>query len=89
MPITEFLDGYKFDLETRCVMGIAFEIARATLKFENQTYAAHEIIAKRIIELAKNAVVDPDQLCEQALSDLRTRLPPRVAAASLGGVLGP
>jgi hypothetical protein len=78
MPITEFLNGYEFDLETRRLMGIAFEIARATLNFENQTYAAHEIIAERIIELAKNDVVDPDQLCEQALSHLRTRLPPRV-----------
>ncbi len=29
MPITEFLDGFKFDPETRRVIGIAFEMARS------------------------------------------------------------
>jgi hypothetical protein len=71
MPITEFFDSYKFDLSTKRVMGVAYEMACATLKFENQTYVAHETIAKRIIALAKEGVVNPDRLCEQALNDLR------------------
>ena len=62
MPITEFLDGYKFNLEIRRVIGVAFEMACAALKFDNQTYVAHEAIAKRIIALAKEGVIDPDQL---------------------------
>jgi hypothetical protein len=78
MPNTEFLDGFKFDPEAQRIMGIAFEMARAALTFENQTYAAHEVIAKRIIALAKEGVIDPDQLCDQALNDLRRQLPPRV-----------
>jgi hypothetical protein len=78
MPITEFLDGFKFDAETRRIIGIAFEMARAALTFENQTYAAHEVIAKRIIALAKEGMIDLDQLCDQALNDLRRQLPPRV-----------
>jgi hypothetical protein len=61
-----------------CVIGIAFEMARSALKFESQTYVAHEAIAKRIIALAKEGVIDPDQLCKQALNDLWRRLPPRV-----------
>jgi hypothetical protein len=77
MSITEFLDGFKFDPETRRVMGVAFEMACATLKFADQTYVAHEVIAKRIIELAKNGVIDPDQLCDQALNELVRRFPPR------------
>jgi hypothetical protein len=47
-------------------------------KFGDQTYAAHEAVAKRIIALAKEGVIDPDQLCDKALSVLRTQLPPRV-----------
>jgi hypothetical protein len=70
-PISEFFNGVKFDSKTQQVMGIAYEMARATLKFENQTYVAHEIIAKRIMALAKDGVLDPDRLCEQALDDLR------------------
>jgi|SRR6266511_2300693 hypothetical protein len=86
MPITEFLDGFKFDPETRRVMGVAYEMARATLKFGDQTYVVHEAIAERIIALAKEGVIDPDQLCDQALNDLRTQLPPHVYAASVGGL---
>jgi hypothetical protein len=34
MPISEFLDGFKFDPETRRVMGVAYEMAcdRAQLR---------------------------------------------------------
>jgi hypothetical protein len=73
MPITEFLDGVKFkrDRETKRVMGVAYEMACAALKFADQTYIVHENIAKRIIELAKDGVLDPDQLCEGALDKLR------------------
>jgi hypothetical protein len=82
MPITEFLDGFKFDPEARRVMGVAYEMARAALKFDNRTYAADEIIAGRIIELAKTGVVDPDQLCEQALNDLRLRADSMIVSTS-------
>jgi hypothetical protein len=75
MPITEFLDGYRFDSETRRVMGFAYEMACAALKFENRTYLAHEIIATRIIALVKDGLVDPDRLCEQALNDLHNPPP--------------
>ncbi len=57
-------------------MGIAYEMARATLKFENQTYIAQEIIAKRIIALAKDGMLDPDRLCEQALDAVHEGNPP-------------
>ena len=70
MPITEFLDRYRFDSETKRVMGLAYEMACAALRFENRTYLAHETIATRIIALAKEGVVNPDRLCEQALNDL-------------------
>jgi len=51
MPIRQYLDGERFDPETTRVMGLAFEIARATLGVGDR--GVDEMIAKRIIELAK------------------------------------
>jgi hypothetical protein len=68
MPITAFLGDEKFDLETTRIMGVAFEMARASVKRDwGGIYASHTI-AKRIIELAKGGERNPDVLCEQALS---------------------
>jgi hypothetical protein len=68
MPITPFLGGEKFDLETTRIMGVAFETAREAVKRDwGGLYASHSI-AKRIIELAKDGERNPDVLCERALS---------------------
>jgi hypothetical protein len=77
MPITSFLDGHRFDPEAKRVMGVAFEMARAALRLADQTDPATEVLAKRIIELAKEGVLDPDRLCERALDGLRKQPPPR------------
>jgi hypothetical protein len=76
MPITEFLDGHSFDPETRRVMGVALEMARAALGLADRTDPITEILAKRIIALAKEGMIDPNLLCEWALDDLRNQ-PPR------------
>jgi hypothetical protein len=55
MPITIFLDGYKPDPETIRVMGVAFEMVRAALRLNDRNDVAVEIIAKRIIDLARGA----------------------------------
>jgi hypothetical protein len=77
MPITIFLDGYKPDPETIRVMGVAFEMVRAALRLNDRNDLAVEIIAKRIIALAKEGERNPDLLCERALRDLRAP-PPQV-----------
>jgi hypothetical protein len=77
MPLTPHLDGFKFDPEAKRVMGVALEMARAALRLADRTDLATEILAKRIIALAKEGVLDPDRLCERALDDLR-KPPPRV-----------
>ena len=77
MPITPFLDGFKFDPEAKRIMGVAFEMTCAALKYTKQPDVAHEAIARRIFELANNGVLDPDRLCERVLDDLR-KLPQRV-----------
>jgi hypothetical protein len=75
MPITPFLDGQKFDPETKRVMGVAFEMTRAALRLTDRNDPIIEIIAKKIIELAKAGERNADLLCERALKDLRESPP--------------
>jgi hypothetical protein len=75
MLFTEFLGGFKSEPETRRVMGVAFEMTCAALKYTKQPDIAQEAVANRIIELTKNGMLDPDRLCERVLDDLR-KLPP-------------
>jgi hypothetical protein len=56
-------------------MGVAFEMARAALRLSDRNDAVTAILARRIIDLAKEGVLDPDRLCEQALSGFRTSPP--------------
>ena len=55
MPISSHLDGEQFDPETQRIIGLAFELTRAALRMSNQDDIAPEIIAKKVIELAKGA----------------------------------
>ena len=82
MPITPFLDGQKFDSETKRVMGVAFEMTRAALRLTDRNDPIIEIIAKKIIELAKAGARNPDLLCERA----GVEAPSRVAAAGVMGI---
>jgi hypothetical protein len=75
MPITPFLNGFKFDPEATRVMGVAFEMARAALRLADRDDPAVAIIANRIIELAKAGERNPDLLCERVLNDLRAPPP--------------
>jgi len=60
MPITPYLEGHKFDPETMRVMGVAFEMTRVALGLADRGDLANEIIAKRIIALAKAGGRNPD-----------------------------
>ena len=71
MPITIYLDGCKPDPETKRVMGVAFEMVRVALGLPDQRGVVNEIIAKRIIDLAKAGEQNPDLLCEGVLRDFR------------------
>jgi hypothetical protein len=76
MPITAFLDGLKFDPETKRVIGVAF------LHLTDRDDLIVGIIARKIIELAKEGERNPDLLCERALKDLRGP-PPNVRFADV------
>jgi hypothetical protein len=72
MSITSFLEGFKFDPETKRVMGVAFEMTRVALHLTDRDDPVIAIVAKRIIELAKEGERNP---CERALNDLRAPPP--------------
>jgi hypothetical protein len=76
VPITIFLEGQKFDPETKRVMGVAFEMTCIALGLRDRGDLANSVVAKKIIELVKTGELNPDILCERALVDLRA--PPRV-----------
>jgi hypothetical protein len=73
MPITPFLDGdgHSFDPETKRVMGVAFEMACVALRLSDRGDGANEMLARRIIELAKAGERNPDLLCEGVLNEFR------------------
>jgi hypothetical protein len=71
MPIGAYLDDTVFDPETIHRMGIAFEMALASLRFTPDCAdPLREAVARKIIELAKAGERDPERLCEGALKDL-------------------
>ncbi len=71
MPITSFLNGVRFDRETTRVMGVAFEMTRVALGIAERRDDVNEIVAKTIVELAKQGERNPDLLREHALQSLR------------------
>ena len=71
MPIRPYLDGHRFDGETVRLMGIAFEMALASLGYTpGCDDPIRKALAGKIIALAKAGERDPERLCEGALNDL-------------------
>jgi hypothetical protein len=71
MPITPFLNGQKFDAETRRVLGVAFELVCVTLRTGDCDDDVKQSIANRVIEVASDGERHPDVLCERALRLIR------------------
>jgi hypothetical protein len=72
MLISQFLDGERFDEETRRVLGIAFEMTCIALRVGHSTDDVRQAVADKIIALAKAGERNPDRLCEEVLKDIRT-----------------
>ena len=73
MPFRKSLSdsSHTFDPEAIRVMGVAYELVRATfgyrgVKIDDDTIA-DKVIANKIIELAKAGERNPDLLCEETL----------------------
>ena len=78
MPIRPYLDGHQFDEETVRAMGVAFEMTRAALEHADGTASlpAPQMIAAKIVELAKAGEHDPDRLCDRTLKYCHALLRP-------------
>ena len=59
-----------FDNQATAAMTQAYEKACQSMRDWGQPDILKELIAKRIIDLARRGECDPDQLCEQALRSL-------------------
>jgi hypothetical protein len=70
MPIKPFLPNVSFDPEVITLMGVAFEKACRSLQGSGRTISP-EVIAKRIIELARKGERDPARMSEETLKSMR------------------
>jgi hypothetical protein len=73
--VIPFFHDASFDPEATHIMGQAFECACKSLHDVGQPEMVKNVIAKRIIEIAKTGERDPNQLCKRALKAVR--LPPQ------------
>ena len=64
MPIRSYLNGQRFDPETVRLMGLAYEMTLISLRLVDRGDIANDVIAHKIIELAKAGERDPDRLCD-------------------------
>jgi hypothetical protein len=71
MPIRQYLNGARFDFETIRVLGVALEMARCALRFEERGDSTDATIADHIIALAQAGERNADRLCDYALAKLR------------------
>jgi hypothetical protein len=88
MPMVALLSNAAFDCDTTQLLGAAFEAAWEEVKAagsvlaeESQAALTRELLAKRIIEMAKRGERNPDRLVENALDHLA-----RARAASDGAI---
>ena len=71
MPITPYLNGMRFDPETKRLLGVAFEMVCITLRIGNSDDDVKTAIAMKIVEHFKAGERNPDILCEQVLKAIR------------------
>ena len=81
MPITRLLQDTAFGPDEIAVLVAAYQDALRALSLVNRTDLATEMVARKIIELAKQGERDPVRLRERVIEAVSSR-PPSVAPAS-------
>ena len=71
MPIRSHLNGQRFDPETMRLMGLAYEMTLISLRLVDRGDIANNVVAQKIIELAKSGERDPERLCEAVVQQWR------------------
>jgi hypothetical protein len=88
MPITPFLNGEQFDLETTRVLGVSLEMVCIALRTGDCDDRVKQEIAAKLIALVKAGERNPDILCEEALKDIRRPQQRAASEAVRSSVLG-
>jgi hypothetical protein len=60
MPISPYLDGERFDPETKRLLGLAFELVRVVLKTGDCDDDVYRAIARKLIDLNKAGEHNPE-----------------------------
>jgi len=81
MPITRLLQDTAFGPDEIAILVAAYEDALRALSLVNRSDLATEMVAKRIIELAKQGERDPVRLRERAMEAVSSP-PPSLAPTS-------
>jgi hypothetical protein len=71
MPMAPYLDGQRFDSETKRVLGVAFEIVCIALRIGDSDDDVKRALAMKIVEHVKVGERNPDIVCEQVLKAIR------------------
>jgi hypothetical protein len=71
VPITPFLNGERFDPETRRILGVALELTCIALRTGDCADDVKQAIADKLIALARTGERNADVLCERVLRDIR------------------
>ena len=82
MPITRLLQDTAFGPDEIAVLVAAYEDALRALSLVNRTDLATEMVAKKIIELAKQGERDPVRLRERVMEAV-SRPPPSATPESV------
>jgi hypothetical protein len=72
MPIIPFLNGERFDQESKRVLGLSLEMVCIALRTGDCDDDVKQAIATKLVALAKAGELNPDILCEQVLKDIRS-----------------
>jgi hypothetical protein len=73
MPITPFLSDQAFDPETVEAMDEAFATTCAALKLSDRADAMTQIVAEKIIELARRGYRNPSVMHFAAIKEIQVR----------------
>jgi hypothetical protein len=73
MPIDQLLEGCSFDTETIVVITEAFETACRDLRLTDRRDPITEVLALKIIEVAKTGERDPNVIRQQAMNNLAAK----------------
>jgi hypothetical protein len=70
-------------------MGLAFELAHVSLRLADRGDLANEVLAQKIIELAKAGERDPERLCDSVLMYYRQPPPQGIGRRAPSAVPAP